>query len=654
MSKAKKIIFLGIDAALPDLVKKFVSEGNMPNMKRLMDQGYFSRIETVFPPLTAAGWAAIVTGAGAGTAGIPSLMVKFPGEQLDEWHNSFDRELNLAQTLWDVGEESGKKIALVNWPVTFPLGGLNSKESVQVAGALNPPFRYFYMPLWDVASSSIFSDESFSCNQIPGRAVKIEPKKAEGWDNMPESAKEPLEFSITVPPTYVEGQVYNVLFYASEDDYDRVRICREKDASDFLTDIKKGDYGPWLTESYTNIEGVPKKGRFRFQLVTPGENGKGIKLYQSSINTADPYTVPASLTEDIEKAAGTFMEVDDPWGFMDQWLTDELYIEQIGLHADWWGKATKHVIENCEWDMAFTWVGTIDHMQHILYGGIEPRSRLYKEDKYEWCMDCIRQSYIQVDKNIGRILENVDLNEVAVAVVSDHGFSHLDWNPFVKEILSNEGLLEYVLDLSTDNPSNLKIDWSKTKCHPLEPCHAYIFINLKGREPNGIVEPEDYEKVQQQIINALYSIKNPENGENAVAVAVTKQEAGVLGVVEGEGFDRIGDVLYAWRPGYMSHPFIYRSAVKYRDGSERMISNNELCEEAVLGRNFTGVHLGVPALPEMHAMLLVAGGDIKKFERKHPAKIIDIAPTISKMMEMAIPKNAEGGILYDFMENLEK
>ena len=62
----KKILFLGLDAAMPDLVKKFVAEGSMPNTAKLMEQGVFSRLETVFPPLTAAAWTAIVSGAGSG------------------------------------------------------------------------------------------------------------------------------------------------------------------------------------------------------------------------------------------------------------------------------------------------------------------------------------------------------------------------------------------------------------------------------------------------------------------------------------------------------------------------------------------------------------------------------------------------------------
>ena len=122
MINGKKILFLGLDAAMPDLVKKFVAEGVMPNTEKIMNQGVFSRLETVFPPLTAAAWTAIVSGAGSGTNGVPSLMVKHPGEELDHWHTSFDRNEVLCETLWDVAIKMGKKVALINWPVTFPMG----------------------------------------------------------------------------------------------------------------------------------------------------------------------------------------------------------------------------------------------------------------------------------------------------------------------------------------------------------------------------------------------------------------------------------------------------------------------------------------------------------------------------------------------------
>jgi len=676
MAKDKKILFLGLDAAMPDLVKKFVAEGVMPNTAKLMNQGVFSRLETVFPPLTAAAWTAIVSGAGSGTNGVPSLMVKHPGEELDHWHTSFDRNEVLCETLWDVGIKKGKKVALVNWPVTFPMGAISEENGCQLAGALNPPFRYFFMPLWDVASSACFSNKLLHCNQIPGRAVKLETKPAEGWKNLPASKKPHLEFEITVPPTYVKGYKMQVLVYASSDEgYDRMLVSESKDAKVAITDITLGEYGPWITRNF-DARDYNRNGRFRFQILELSKDGKDFKLYQSSINMADPYSVPASLSKEVEKVAGTYMEVDDPWAFMDGWMSSDLYLEQLGLHANWWGTATRYVLEHQEWDMAFSWVGTIDHIEHALYSGIEPTSRVYSEKTAPFCWHMIRETYRQVDQNIGKILEAVDLNETYVVLISDHGMTHLDWNPFVKEHLQRAGLLKYNLDLSTDDPSNLSIDWKHTKCHPLEPCHAHIFINLKGRDPQGIVEPKDYEKVQEEIINCLMGMKNPENGKNVVAYALKKKEAARLGIYEGPGFDRVGDVLYAWNPGYMSHPFIYRTAIKYRDGSERVRANPELYEQAILCKNFpeliketvaenggdhsavcgnfTGVHLAEPTLHDMHACMLMVGPGVPKYERKFPARIIDVCPTLSKLLKIDVPKDAEGGVLYDVLDRIEK
>ena len=647
----KKILFLGLDAAMPDLIKKFTAEGVMPNLKKLMEKGVFSRVETIFPPLTAAGWSAIVTGAGCGTAGIPSLMVKLPGEELDHWHTSFDRGILLAETLWEVGEKQGNKVALVNWPVTFPLGAIERSDSVQVGAALNPPFRYFYMPLWDVASSALFSTKRFACNQIPGRAVVVKPEPAVGWKNMPSSARPALSFDITVPPVYVPGYTMHVLILAGDKGYDRLLVCEEKDAARPVADLAVGKKSNWIIKNF-KARDRQRDGRFLFQLIELSPEGDSVKLYQSAINTAETYTIPAAMTAELEKEAGPYMEVDDPWGFMDGWISMNDYLEQLNLHAQWWGKATSYTLKNKEWDMAYTWVGTIDHIEHVLYAGIVPKARVYDPAKADWCWSCIRAVYGQVDTQIGHILENVDLENTIVAIVSDHGFTHLDWNHYVKEWLHRAGLLDYILDLSHDDPSNLSINWENTKCHPLEPCHAHIFINLKGRDPHGIVEPEDYSKVQHEIIRALYNITNPETGESAVAIACTRDEAATLGIMPNKGYERIGDVVYAWKPGYMSHPFIYRTAIKYRDGTERIVPNPELMEQAVLCGNFTGVHLCLPSERDMHAVMILSGGGMPCYERGNVARIIDIAPTLAKILDLPVPKDAEGAVLYDILDRI--
>lgn len=74
-------------------------------------------------------------------------------------------------------------------------------------------------------------------------------------------------------------------------------------------------------------------------------------------------------------------------------MNSDLYLEQLGLHANWWGNATKYILENKEWDMAFSWVGTIDHIEHALYAGIEPKARVYNERTAPFCWHMIREVY---------------------------------------------------------------------------------------------------------------------------------------------------------------------------------------------------------------------------------------------------------------------
>jgi predicted AlkP superfamily phosphohydrolase/phosphomutase len=633
---------LGLDAALPDLIQRFAEEGSMPHTKRLMDRGLFSRVMTTFPPLTAAAWGAIVCGAGPGTAAIPSLMVHVPGEPLDKWHTSFCRHMLKSETLWEAGARAGKKTLLVNWPVTWPLG---IENGIQLAASLNPPFRYFYMPLWDIASSAVFSTRTERCNQVPGRAVPVALVAASGWSNVPEHRGIPLEVAIEVPPAYARGPSFRVLVLDSKGaGYDRVLVSPTKDASQAVADLREGARSPWITRTFFTDEGE-RRGRFYFYLIRLGGR-EDFRLYQSAINTAESFTVPPELTEDLIQAAGPYMEVDDPWAYMDGWVSLDFYMDQLTAHNDWWERATRFGLKRVDWDLAFSWVGTIDHVQHVLYGGIDPKASYYDPEEAPAILDRIRRVYAEVDERIGRILADVDLEETLVCVVSDHGFSSIEWNPYLKHHLARAGLLRFDLDSRT---GEMKVDWSRTKAYPLEPCHAHIFVNLQGRDPDGIVDPADYGKVQEEIIDALMAMRDPVTGRRVVTLAVRKEEAATLGVFENQGFDRIGDVLFALRPQYMANPFVYPVAVKYRDGTERRIPNPEGYEPAMLHRNFTGVHLSLPAIREMHATLVLAGEGVPNHRRKTPINVVDLAPTLAHLLGVPVPRDAEGNVLKEMI-----
>jgi len=635
-----KLLILGLDAALPDLLRRFADEGALPALAGLMRRGVFARALTTFPPLTAAAWSAIVTGAGPGSTGVPSLMVHLPGEPLDAWHTSFDRRIQLAETLWEAGLRAGRVPALVNWPVTWPMG---LERGVQVAAALNPPFRFFYMPLFDIASSSFFATRRFPCNQVPGRMVVVTPAPARDWTSLPPSTRPPLEITVDVPPTYARGVRYHVAILATGDaGYDHLLVAPRRDGQAAVARLRVGELSDWITETFETASGR-RRGRFRFQLIALSPDAHDVRLYVTAINTAEPYTIPAELTPALEAAAGPYMEVDDPWAFMDGWIPLEAFTAQLTPHTTWWTRATPHVLAACDWDLAFSWVGTIDHVQHVLYGGIEPRARTYDPASADRWLRVIRDVYREVDEGVARILQAVDLDRTVVLAVSDHGFTHLDVFPFLKYCLAEAGLMAFTLDPAS---GEMLVDWARTKCYPLEPGHAHIFINLKGRDPQGCVDPRDYSRVQDEIIDALMRLRDPVTGEPIVAAAVRKEDARLLGVHEGRGYDRIGDVLYAWKPGYMANPYVYRAAVKYRDGTERIIVNTEKFEASRLLHNFTGAHLTLPTVREMHAAAILAGPGVRHAWPEQPINLIDLAPTLAHLLGIPTPRDAEGHVLH--------
>jgi len=105
-------------------------------------------------------------------------------------------------------------------------------------------------------------------------------------------------------------------------------------------------------------------------------------------------------------------------------------------------------------------------------------------------------------------------------------------------------------------------------------------------------------------------------------------------------------VLYAWKPGYMANPYVYRAAVKYRDGTERIIVNTEKFEASRLLHNFTGAHLTLPTVREMHAAAILAGPGVRHAWPEQPINLIDLAPTLAHLLGIPTPRDAEGHVLH--------
>ena len=118
MSTAQKVFVIGLDGMDPSLTKKYMDQGKLPNIKKIVEAGaaredlvLLGGQPTVTPPM----WTTLATGANPGTHGITCFWNQDP-EHLDSIVYNLDSRMCHAEQLWNVTAEAGKKTLVWHWP----------------------------------------------------------------------------------------------------------------------------------------------------------------------------------------------------------------------------------------------------------------------------------------------------------------------------------------------------------------------------------------------------------------------------------------------------------------------------------------------------------------------------------------------------------
>jgi predicted AlkP superfamily phosphohydrolase/phosphomutase len=204
-------------------------------------------------------------------------------------------------------------------------------------------------------------------------------------------------------------------------------------------------------------------------------------------------------------------------------------------------------------------------------------------------------------------------------VVSDHGAIGFNKVKKIYKVLEDAGLITYLNPESRKGHRNLDVDWSKTKAYSIGCCH--VNVNLKGREPTGIVEPCDYDKTVDEIIRAIQNGMTTEDGKTATAFCVEKSQAGFVG----HGGENCGDVVYG------------------------IIGSS-------LGGSFGEVHsVQIPSARtksgDIRALCMMSGpAFLENVQIERPIDLYDFAPTLCYAMGYPQPKDATGGVIFQALK----
>ncbi|WP_337286663.1 alkaline phosphatase family protein [Candidatus Methylomirabilis sp.] len=220
-------------------------------------------------------------------------------------------------------------------------------------------------------------------------------------------------------------------------------------------------------------------------------------------STQNEYTHPTSLKEEIERVSGGYiLDVEDFRTDNKQAILDQIF-EMTRRRF----RVAKHLIAHHPWDFFMMVEMGVDRIHHGFWKYFDKEHPKYEPgNPFE---NAIREYYQFVDQEIGEVLSLLG-QDCAVMVVSDHGAKKMVGGICFNEWLMKQGYLRLKEIPSKPTPfSKVEIDWDHTLAWGEGGYYGRLFLNVKGREPRGRIEPGEYEKVRDRMIADIQAIEDP-------------------------------------------------------------------------------------------------------------------------------------------------
>lgn len=214
---------------------------------------------------------------------------------------------------------------------------------------------------------------------------------------------------------------------------------------------------------------------------------------------------PASLAAEIEMAAeGDYLF--DVAGF--RTVEKRRLLEQIRQMTRRRFQVARHLLQTQPWELFWMVEMGPDRLHHAFWRHADPRHPRFagEDDPFRWAL---RDYYRELDEQVGALVAELP-SDALVVVVSDHGAQPLLGGIAVNEWLVRQGyLVLHEYPATPTPPAELKIDWSRTKAWSEGGYYARVFLNVRGREPRGAIDPSEYETWRTRLIAEMEALPGP-------------------------------------------------------------------------------------------------------------------------------------------------
>lgn len=524
-ARVNRMVILGLDGLDPGLCERWMESGDLPNLAALAREGSFSRLRTTYPSISPVAWSSFMTGVDPAR------------------HNVFDflnRDVRTYKPLLSSSSVEGpsRTLRVGNW--ILPLGGptvrnmRKSRAFWSILGDHRIPCNILRVPL-------TFPPEKFAGALLSAMCVPdlrgtqgaftyytTDPAQVTQGEEAPEGTGGERhrvevvdgEIEATLPgpenSMRVEGGTIEMPFKLVLDrDAQRaqLRIAGKK------YDLGVREYSPWIQLSFRAGPGVKVHGIARFYITRMDEH---VGLYVTPINIdpakpALPISFPGYYSIYLSKLIGEFATLglaEDTWALNEGVIDEDAFLQQTLDHHEEREKMFFNALDKSrEGVVACVFDGT-DRLQHMFYRVLEADHPANRGRDVEPYKDVIRDMYKRCDDMVGRVRERLKPDDHFM-VISDHGFGSFRRGVNLNSWLREQGLLHLEPGAERGGDWFEGIDWSRTQAYAFG--LGGIYLNQKGREAQGIVEPgAESEALKQRIIEGLSGLHDP--GEDAEAI----------------------------------------------------------------------------------------------------------------------------------------
>jgi len=577
------VVLISFDGSRADFVYGMMEDGTLPAFASVAEMGVRAGYaQTIDPSLTAAAHNSISSGSFPSQTGITSNSFHVTGDDFYWYRVGYDETMDEAEPVWVTASNNGLTTAVV-----FFVGGSPSH-------------------IGQLADYTI----GYGVEDAYSKQLNVRLSAADGWSHVPESYSPPLAGDFSIQDV---RKVYLYVLDSTDDsteNYDTVILNIEPSGADPAKVLQQKQWG-----SMVLLERLHAGADFLIQEIT----SESVKLYHTGVEHNN--AAPKELLDSLNKNFGPFPAGADSYAIEHGWITaeDDLYL--LLRQSTYMAEVAAWVYSTYQPDLMLTWQDPFDSAGHQFLL-TDPRQLNYSPELAETYDGYYRQAASIADSSLQTMLDTFDLNNTTVMLVGDHGMAPLHTRVYVNTILEDAGLLT----LDSQNYVVLK----ETKAFAVCSGGAvHVYINLEGREKGGGTVPEsEYANVQDQIVDLLKNLTDPNTNEPVFQRVLTRNELGPLGL----DHPNSGDVFAQTYPGYhldgwRGNDFVFKPA------------------------DFYGQHGYDSTLPEMHTIFIAAGVDVsQKGEVISPVRVVDYAPTIASFLNYDPASTVQGSPILELMQ----